>query len=234
MIDVQDHAYHDAYVLDHIDPNIRLSLTLKVTIRPSNVQAYIGLQQLLTALKSMQVRTTPSYILDLPLHAQTTWPSAARTWDLLYGVKVQVDSNLTPMLQGPDRQKRGADDAFGGEKSSDFLQREVFGDSGSKGPMTSTAGIHDISTRMMAHMLGLDIPGIEPSTSYYPGYEWWPRATNAVHEPGYEQPSSGMNAPSLESLINMNYPAAQGDPAWRVPSTGYSYEFYGTPNNYRM
>ncbi len=27
----------------------------------------------------------------------------------------------------------------------------------------------------MAHMLGLEIPGVEPSTSYYPGYEWWPR-----------------------------------------------------------
>lgn len=76
------------------------------------------------------------------------------------------------MLQGPDRQKRGADDAFGREKNSDMLQREAFGDSGSKERMTSTTGIQDISTRMMAHMLGLDIPGIEPSTSYYPGYEW--------------------------------------------------------------
>ncbi|KAI9570337.1 fungal-specific transcription factor domain-containing protein [Boletus coccyginus] len=218
-------TYHDCYSIKRasafllpyvLSAGIMHIMTL--TIRPSNVQAYIGLQQLLTALRSMQ----------------TTWPSAARTWDLLNGVKVQVDSNLTPMLQGPDRQKRGADDAFGGEKSSDFLQREVFGDSGSKGPMTSTAGIHDISTRMMAHMLGLDIPGIEPSTSYYPGYEWWPRATNAAYAPGYQQPSSGMNASSLESLIKADYPAAQGDPAWMVPSTGYSYEFLGASNNYRM
>jgi hypothetical protein len=187
-----------------------------LTIRPSNVQAYIGLQQLLTALRNMQ----------------TTWPSAARAWDLLHGVKVQVDSNIAPMVQGPDRQKRGADDAFGREKSSDFLQREAFGDSGSKERMTSTAGIQDISTRMMAHMLGLDIPGIEPSTSYYPGYEWWPRATNVVHAP-YEQPSSGADAPSSESLMNANYPAAQGDAGWRIPSTGYSYEFHGS-SNYRM
>lgn len=146
-----------------------------------------------------------------------------------------MDSNLTPMLQGPDRQKRGADDAFGREKSSDFLQREAFGDSSPKERITSTAGIQDISTRMMAHMLGLDIPGIEPSTSYYPGYEWWPRATNIVHAP-YHQSSSepGTNAPSPESLVNTNYLAVQGDPEWRIPSTGYSYEFHGPSGNYRM
>lgn len=167
------------------------------------------------------------------MHAQTTWPNAARAWDLLHGVKVQVDSNPMPMLQGPDRQKRGADDAFGREKNSDLLQREVFGDSGSKERTTSTTGIQDISTRMMAHMLGLDIPGIEPSTSYYPGYEWWPRATNVVHAP-YRQPSSGADVPSSGSLINANYPAAQGDPGWRVPSTSYSYDFHGLPNNYPM
>lgn len=138
------------------------------------------------------------------------------------------------MLQAPDRQKRGADDAFGRERSADVLQREVFGDSGSKERMTPTAGIQDISTRMMAHMLGLDIPGIETSTSYYPGYEWWPRATNVVHGL-YQQPSSGVNAPSPESLINANYPAAPGEPGWRIPSTSYSYGPQGSPgSNYRM
>lgn len=163
-------------------------------------------------------------------HAQTTWPNAGRAWDLLHGVKVQVDRNLTPTLQGPDRQKRGADDAFGREKNSDLLQREAFGNSGPKEQMTPAAGIQDISTRMMAHMLGLDIPGIEPSTSYYPGYEWWPRATNVVRPP-YRQPSSGANAPISESQMNANYPDVQGDSGW---STSYSYEFHGSPSNYPM
>lgn len=152
---------------------------------------------------------------------------------MLHGAKVQVDSNLTPMSQGPDRQKRGADDAFGREKSSDFLQREAFGNSGSKEQMTSNAGIQDISTRMMAHMLGLDIPGIEPSTSYYPGYEWWPRATNIMHPP-YQQPSAATSIPSLQPLMNPSYPGVQSDSGWRVPSTGHSYEFHGSSNNYRM
>jgi hypothetical protein len=217
-------TYHECYSIKRASPFLTpyilsagIMHIVTLTIRPSNVQAYIGLQQLLTALKSME----------------TTWPSAARAWDLLHGVKVQVDSNLTPMLQGPDRPKRGADDAFGREKNSDFLQRETFGDSGSKERMTSTAGIQDISTRMMAHMLGLDIPGIEPSTSYYPGYEWWPRATNVVHPP-YQQPSSGATASSSGTLMNANYPTVQAEPGWRVPSTGYSYEFHGSSTGYRM
>lgn len=131
------------------------------------------------------------------------------------------------MLQNPDRQKRGAEDAFGREKSSDFLQREAFGDSGSKERIAT--GIQDISTRMMAHMLGLDIPGIEPSTSYYPGYEWWPRTTNAT-QPPYQQPPPVVNAPNSESLMNTNYAPA---PGWR-PSAGYPYDFLESPNGYRM
>ncbi|KAG9314135.1 hypothetical protein JVU11DRAFT_4920 [Chiua virens] len=216
-------TYHDSYDIKRssspfftpyiLSAGIMHIVTL--TLRPSNVQAYIGLQQSLTALKEMQ----------------TTWPSAGRGWDLLHGAKVQVDSNLAPMVRSPDRQKRAADDAFGREKNSDFLQREAFGDYGSKERTASTTGIQDISTRMMAHMLGLDIPGIEPSTSYYPGYEWWPRTTNAAHT-AYQPPSSGANVPSPESLIN--YPPAQGDPGWRVPSTGYPYGVHGPPTNYRM
>ncbi|KAF8846123.1 hypothetical protein BDN67DRAFT_1064611 [Paxillus ammoniavirescens] len=188
-----------------------------LTLRPSNVQAYVGLRQLLAALQEMQ----------------TTWPSAARTWDLLNGVKVRVDSNLAPLVQGPDRQKRGADDAFGREKSSDFLQREAFGDYTPKERVTSAAGIQDISTRMMAHMLGLDIPGIEPSTSYYPGYEWWPRQTN-VMPLTYQQPPSIASASSSESLMSMNYPSAQGDQEWRIqgPSTSYPYDFQGSSGSH--
>ncbi|KIJ66200.1 hypothetical protein HYDPIDRAFT_26571 [Hydnomerulius pinastri MD-312] len=193
-----------------------------LTLRPSNVQAYVGLRQLLAALRELQ----------------TTWPSAVRAWDLLNGVKVQVDSNVAPLVQGPDRQKRGADDAFGKEKSSDFLQREAFGDSAAKERVAPTAGIQDISTRMMAHMLGLDIPGIEPSTSYYPGYEWWPRATNAMPQ-SYQQPTSMAGASSSEPLMNMNYPVSQGDQDWRIqgpgPSTNYPYDFQGPSNShYRM
>ncbi|KAG1757862.1 fungal-specific transcription factor domain-containing protein [Suillus lakei] len=164
-----------------------------LTLRPSNVQAYIGLRQCLAVLKEMQ----------------TTWPSAGRAHDLLNGVRVQVDSNMPPLVHGPDR-------------APDVLQREAFGDVLQMERAPQNSGIQEISTRMMAHMLGLDIPGIEPSTSYYPGYEWWPRAN---------QPS-----PHASSLTNMDYPLPN-DQDWRVqnPTSNYSYEYQNAPpDRYRM
>lgn len=65
---VQYHAYRDAYVLDCTVPIMHLSLSLKVALRPSNVQAYIGLQQSLNALKDMQVCITSSYTLDFYIY----------------------------------------------------------------------------------------------------------------------------------------------------------------------
>jgi hypothetical protein len=184
-----------------------------LTLRPSNVQAYIGLRQCLAVLKGMQ----------------TTWPSAGRAWDLLNGVRVQVDSNMPPLVHGPDRQKRAADDAFG-ERSSDVLQREAFGDVLQRERAPQNSGIQEISTRMMAHMLGLDIPGIEPSTSYYPGYEWWPRA----HQPSPQ--SFHGSSTSSSSLINMDYPLPN-EQDWRVqnPTSNYPYEYQNpAPDRYRM
>lgn len=168
------------------------------------------------------------FTLNLTL-AKTTWPSAGRARDLLNGVRVQVDSTIPPLVHGPDRQKRAADDAFG-ERSSDVLQREAFGDVLQRERAPQNSGIQEISTRMMAHMLGLDIPGIEPSTSYYPGYEWWPRA-NQPSPQSYHGSST-----SASSLINMDYPLPT-DQDWRVqnPASNYSYEYQNAPpDRYRM
>ncbi|KAG0702716.1 fungal-specific transcription factor domain-containing protein [Suillus ampliporus] len=183
-----------------------------LTLRPSNVQAYIGLRQCLAVLKEMQ----------------TTWPSAGRAWDLLNGVR-QVDGNMPPLMHGPDRQKRAADDAFG-ERSSDVLQREAFGDIIPRERAPQDSGIQEISTRMMAHMLGLDIPGIEPSTSYYPGYEWWPRANQPL-------PQSYQGSTGEASVINMDYPPPPTNQDWRVqnPTSNYLYEYQNAPpDHYRM
>ncbi|KAK0481545.1 fungal-specific transcription factor domain-containing protein [Armillaria novae-zelandiae] len=134
---------------------------LTLTLRPSNVQASLGLRQCMAALKDMEV----------------VWPSASRAWDLLNGVQLTFDNAQTSEdSNSPGRHKRQADIAFAQEKSSDYLQREAFGDlNGPPQPEQAETGVQDLSTRIMAHMLGLDIPGIEPSTSFYPGYEWWPR-----------------------------------------------------------
>ncbi|THV07451.1 hypothetical protein K435DRAFT_741751 [Dendrothele bispora CBS 962.96] len=183
-------AWRERFTLKRVSPfltsymlNAGIMHILTLTLRPSNVQASHGLRQCMTALKEMEI----------------LWPSASRAWDLLHGVNMAFDA---PQQNAPnaDRPKRPADDAFGQEKTSDYLQREVFRATGDEQQRvadvqqqssTSETGVQDLSTRMMAHMLGLDIPGIEPSTSYYPGYEWWPRpGQNTVQPVPQPQPQS--------------------------------------------
>lgn len=144
------------------------------------------------------------------------------------------------MLQGPDRQKRGADDAFGNSKSSDYLQREAFDayqQPVEKDVPENANGVQDLSQRMMAHMLGLDVPGIEPSTSFYPGYEWWPRTTDrhdSQHSlsPGASSSNGGLNN-GMGGVLPQHNPGLgyDGQPVedWLQgnadPNSGYNYDF---------
>lgn len=112
-------------------------------------------------------------------------------------------------LSTPDRNKRGADDAFGiegasrvddsvgngGDASSssrgygvgrERSVRDGGGQSADAG-CTDPGGVQDLGTRMMAHFLGLDVPGMEPSTSFYPGYEWWHRSGQGGAYPQQQQ-----------------------------------------------
>lgn len=102
------------------------------------------------------------------------WPSARRAYELLHGVKIQFDNAWTQQGSGHDRQKRHAEDIFEEEKLVHHPQ--AFGDLPDIDvdllPLDGN-GVQDISTRMMAHMLGLDAPGLGPSASYFPTYEWW-------------------------------------------------------------
>ncbi|KAF9270701.1 hypothetical protein L218DRAFT_993268 [Marasmius fiardii PR-910] len=158
---------------------------LTLTLRPSNPQASQGLRQCMTALNEMSV----------------LWPSAARALDLLSGVKLEYETSPQPLVSptGDRLSKRHAEDAFGREN----LRREAFGADGNPNSnvqrvtgqhqaqrqsqqqqpsLVDVQGVQDLGTRIMAHMLGLDIPGLEPSTSYYQGYEWWPRGSEAKHQ----------------------------------------------------
>lgn len=158
------------------------------------------------------------------------WPAARRAFTLLEGAKVQFD-NAAPMVQGHERTKRQADDAFGREKSSEILSREAF----SQAPADETPGIDDVSTRIMAHMLGLDIPGIEASTSYYPGYEWWPRSGLDGSSDEYPSPfqtngpTSFDQQPSIDDWLR----SGQGSMNVEAPNN-YLFDFSGMSNNFGM
>ncbi|KAG2022902.1 nuclear protein [Coprinopsis cinerea AmutBmut pab1-1] len=147
---------------------------LTLTLRPDDVEASVGLQQLKAALKDMEL----------------TWPSAARAWELLNGAHLSNRANTSYMdLAFQTRPKRPAEAAFGQDKVSDYPRQEAFvanSHAGMQPPMNKNNGVQDMSTRMMASMLGLDVPGVEPSTSFFPGYEWWPRPDQMSmhhHEP---------------------------------------------------
>jgi len=89
-----------------------------------------------------------------------------------------------PSLRAPqqryDRQhKRPAQEAFEDEKASDFSRQEQFvAHSGSEQtgiPLQHGNGVQDMGTRLMAHMLGLEVAGVDSSTHYYSGNHWYPR-----------------------------------------------------------
>jgi hypothetical protein len=132
------------------------------------------------------------------------------------------DSISPPQLHFPDRHKRHADDAFGQEKSSDYLQREAF-----REPEVEEVahegedGVQELGTRIMAHMLGLHIPGIEASTSYYPGYEWWPRSSEAMTPSSH--PVTPM-PPETRPALSLG-PGVQEWPQTLPPPDSYAFEF---------
>ncbi|KAF5352426.1 hypothetical protein D9756_005920 [Leucocoprinus leucothites] len=230
-------AYRETLTLRRTSPFLTAYLLsasimhiLTLSLRSSHVEAALGLQQCMSALKDMEI----------------VWPSASRAWDLLNGVKLSDGIYATQLLQvqgqSSDRQKRLADDAFGQEKEVDYRQRGVYDDrgniSGNESSIENQNGVQDLSTRIMAHMLGLDIPGIEPSTSYYPGYQWWPRAsgqepsTQPVSQPISPPPipgptqlgsvtAGGVNGLNSNSLESWAYPPVTTN---HIPES-YSYDF---------
>jgi hypothetical protein len=103
--------------------------------------------------------------------SQMIWPAASKAKDLLNGANVQYQGLLTPLANAPDRCKRPAEDISTVDNVSEAPRPEAFVGYDKLSPSFS-AGPED--TRIMARMLGLEIPGVQASTSYFPGYEYWP------------------------------------------------------------
>jgi hypothetical protein len=217
--------YHENFNLSRSSPflssyllNAGVTHVVTLTLLPLNQQASTGLRQCLTALKQMEL----------------TWPSGGRAWALLEGAKVQLD-NAAPIIPGEERRKRQADDAFGQEKNVDFTSNEPFRPV-DREQQSAPAGVPDMSNHIWAHMLGLEIPGIEPSTSYYPGYQWWPRSSQTP-SPLYEQtPMTSPHFCSAPAVFdapgNQHWPQGgdqeNGMASDYVPN--YSFDFSGMPS----
>lgn len=88
--------------------------------------------------------------------------------------------------------------------------------------MTRMGGVQDISTRMMAQMLGLDIPTIDPSASYHPGYEWLPRASVTLSEPYLQPPVVGSGHGQVP-FPNLDCYTGEANQVW--PALSYHHDF---------
>ncbi|KAF9567781.1 hypothetical protein CPC08DRAFT_739993 [Agrocybe pediades] len=234
--------YRDTFTMRRASPFVTSYLLaasimhiLTLTLRPDNIEATVALQNCMSALKEMG----------------TVWPSASRAWELVSGVHLRANAQTTPQpppqqYQYVDRNKRGARDAFGEDKSADYLRRDQYrspgapdygppvntnvGNTNNNSNFTDVNGVQDISTRLMAHMLGLEIPGAEPSTSYFPGYEWWPRMSQNMPPPGDNQGYAG-NTADFSDMQAMNS-GGNGATNWEqnLPTPVITGE-YGLGNN---
>ncbi|CAK5280628.1 unnamed protein product [Mycena citricolor] len=156
----------------------------------------------------------------------TIWPSAARAFDLLNGVKLG-NLNTLPPLRNQERNKRHAEDAFGPDRAPDYPVR-------TDSDLGQQEGVQDMANKLMAHMLGLDIPGVEPSTSFYSGCDWWSRNPETGQQQTQNWPSP--TGPSMFNPLTMpGQTQAQSQRQWNEParegrhynSEGYSYDHYG-------
>ena len=160
-----------------------------------------------------------------------------------------------PTLREPEQRhdrKRPATDAFEEEKSSDFGRQERYGRRAGVEPTQAIGlplqhgnGAQDMSTRLMAHMLGLEVASVETSTQYYPGCQWYPRLAPHTSSPSSSQgdlqvmqyPSSGdfggdMNTVNSGGMPgSVAVPSSEWSPQTTTPSEyginnlNYTYDF---------
>jgi hypothetical protein len=144
---------------------------------------------------------------------QMVWPSASRAWDLLNGVK--MDNISPPQFHDLARYKRQADDAFGHEKPPQQVSKDPHHD--------GENGVQDLGTRIMAQMFGYHIPGVEPSTSFLPGYEWWPRSEGDSRSVTHAESRNSHVIPpsSNEGIVEAPHEWTQAS----VPNMNYSFNF---------
>ncbi|KAL6298707.1 hypothetical protein BKA93DRAFT_753959 [Sparassis latifolia] len=168
-------VYDEKYGLDRSPPFLSIYLQGAGGQRLSNTQATIGLMQCITAL-----RTYGTIV-------QTVCPGATSVRSLLARAKVEL--NQTSKAVAESLQDRSAQctthSALNAAQTCSSARH-------SAGP-SSAAADPDAHLRVLAHSLGLSVPGVEASTSFYPGYRWWPRpemSTGAMQEmPPQSDPS---------------------------------------------
>jgi len=145
-------------------------------------------------------------------------------------VKLGALNAVVPPPNSLDRHKRHAEDAFGQDRPPDYPSHALR-DERQMGQ--NVDGVQDMANKLMAHMLGLDIPGVEPSTSFYTGCDWWARPNQDPAQP-MAAPTWPQTVPASSSLFT---PLAIQQRGWQ-PDTrdvrlqsgyndGYQFDHFG-------
>ncbi|PIL31806.1 transcription factor [Ganoderma sinense ZZ0214-1] len=158
--------------------------------QPSDPQASLGLKRCIEACKRIE----------------RIWPFTTRLRTLLEGARTHLNEYKYYPQTGGGR-KRNLDDALGNYKNPDVSVRDLYAmppvDSHSSTSSSSSDNWDSAHhARMVAHSLGVRAPETEVSTSFHPGYQWWPSqlmATEGLQHIPAPAPTD-VSAPSYGAL----------------------------------
>jgi len=189
----------------------------------------------MTSLKDMEVSLKFSFCSGCSfIIEQIPWPSASRAWDLLNGVKLSdgIFATQLPKVLGKcfDGQKQVAVDAFE-EKDFNYSQQEPCNSNVSGQSIGGHNGVQDFNTQIMAEMLGLDIPGMDPSV-YRPGYQLWPSTSG--HKSSTPLVSQSISPLQIPTQMDYSDSGSQVDAQGRLKNWAYPMSFSSVPESYRQ
>ncbi|KAI1788821.1 fungal-specific transcription factor domain-containing protein [Ganoderma leucocontextum] len=169
QISAMAESYSDMFGLESAPPFMCIYLqsagimhVVALARQPSDPQASLGLTRCIEACKQIE----------------RLWPFTTRLRMLLEGERAHLDEYKYRPQTGSGR-KRNAEDALGSHKNPDVSVRDLYAvppvDSYSSTSSSNNSSWDSAPhARMVAHSLGMHAPHAEASTSFHPGYQWWP------------------------------------------------------------
>lgn len=165
-------------------------------MKRDDLQARLGLQQIIEAFKKLSIISTRVNDSDASLTIlQITRPSALSDYDLLVGAEVKFETSGRTSMSPPGGTgcsqrstiQRVSKDAFDREQQADSSHdAHATGSNLDRHPQRSTpapAVRQEMNTRLLARALNIDLPGVERlrlSSDNGPlkvtEYDWWPPA----------------------------------------------------------
>ncbi|KAI0756844.1 fungal-specific transcription factor domain-containing protein [Daedaleopsis nitida] len=171
--------------------------------RPWDPQATLGLNRCIEACRKME----------------KLWPTATRLRTLLEGAKVHLDEST--YASHSSSRKRSVEDALGSSKNSDTGTSDMYSmpamDGYPRSASTSTAWDPAHGARMVTHTLGIGGPSLEASSSFYPGYQWWPSQLLTTEGLTHMALSAPVDLPAISAAMSYGPMPSYSHPPPHIP-----------------